>query len=458
MTLNPTTRSGDEMRAQRRVITALFADTVGSTALGERLDPEDFHDIVGGCVARMIVAVERFGGAVKDLVGDGILAVFGAVGGYEDDAQRAVFAGLDIVREIAAYATQVVNDFGVEGIGVRVGIQSGRAIVGSIGAGAKVEYGAMRDPLNTAARLQGAAAPGTVVVGASTQRIVAALFDWSEPRTLSLKGKAEPVVTYEVRGVRIGTVSVRGRRGLRAPLIGRDAERRSLEKAARQLLSGQGGMLFVTGEAGIGKSRILAELGAILVRLGPDLEPALWLEAGCASFRQTVPYQAFQDLLQRWLRLSPRPPPDEVRAALHRQLQAMPADRRSAVEPFLAGILAISPEEDDPERQSSTPEACNSGRSRPFGSSSKRWRRPRRRSSRSKTSTGPTRPRSSSPATYWSWPKGPASCWPSRRGPSPATPFGNSATMRSAGSASERGSCRWTCSRRTGTGRSWRPW
>jgi class 3 adenylate cyclase len=223
MTLNPTTRFGDEMREQRRVITALFADTVGSTALGERLDPEDFHDIVGGCVARMIVAVERFGGAVKDLVGDGILAVFGAVGGYEDDAQRAVFAGLDIVREIAAYATQVVNDFGVEGIGVRVGIQSGRAIVGSIGAGAKVEYGAMGDPLNTAARLQGAAAPGTVVVGASTQRIVAALFDWSEPRTLLLKGKAEPVVAYEVRGVRIGTASVRGLRGLRAPLIGRDA-------------------------------------------------------------------------------------------------------------------------------------------------------------------------------------------------------------------------------------------
>jgi class 3 adenylate cyclase/tetratricopeptide (TPR) repeat protein len=357
MTLNPTTRFGDEMREQRRVITALFADTVGSTALGERLDPEDFHDIVGGCVARMIVAVERFGGAVKDLVGDGILAVFGAVGGYEDDAQRAVFAGLDIVREIAAYATQVVNDFGVEGIGVRVGIQSGRAIVGSIGAGAKVEYGAMGDPLNTAARLQGAAAPGTVVVGASTQRIVAALFDWSEPRTLSLKGKAEPVVAYEVRGVRIGTASVRGLRGLRAPLIGRDAERRSLETAARQLLSGQGGMLFVTGEAGIGKSRILAELGAILVRLGPDPEPALWLEAGCASFRQTVPYQAFQDLLQRWLRLGPRPPPDQVRAALHRQLQAMPADRRSAVEPFLAGILAISPEEDDPEPQSGTPEA-----------------------------------------------------------------------------------------------------
>ena len=309
----------------------------------------------------MIVAVER-SGAVKDLVGDGILAVFGAVGAYEDDAQRAVFAGLDIVREIAVYATEVVNDFGVEGIGVRVGIQWGRAIVGSIGAGAKVEYGAMGDPLNTAARLQGAAAPGTVVVGAPTQRIVAALFDWSEPRMLSLKGKAEPVVAYEVRGVRIGTASVRRLRGLRAPLIGRDAERRSLETAARQLLSGQGGMLFVTGEAGIGKSRILAELGAILVRLGPDPEPALWLEAGCASFRQTVPYQAFQDLLQRWLRLGPRPPPDEVRAALHRQLQAMPADRRSAVEPFLAGILAISPE-DDPERQSSTPEALQQ---RPF--------------------------------------------------------------------------------------------
>ena len=153
------------------VITALFADTVGSTALGERLDPEDFHDIVGGCVARMIVAVERFGGAVKDLVGDGILAVFGAVGGYEDDA-RAVFAGLDIVREIA-YATEVVNDFGAKGSGCasassRAGPSSARS-----GAAAKVEYGAMGDPLNTAARLQGAAAPG--------------LWWWEHPRSGSLR-------------------------------------------------------------------------------------------------------------------------------------------------------------------------------------------------------------------------------------------------------------------------------
>ena len=204
MALNRTTGPRDEMREQRRVITALFADTVGSTALGERLDPEDYRDIVGGCVARMIRVVERFEGAVKDLVGDGIVALFGAVAGYEDDAQRAVLAGLDIIEEIAIYASEVVHDFGVEGIGVRVGIQSGRAIVGSIGAGGKVEYGAMGDPLNTAARLQGAAAPGTVLVGAPTHRIVGPLFDWSEPKTLSLKGKAEPVVAYQVHSVRLG--------------------------------------------------------------------------------------------------------------------------------------------------------------------------------------------------------------------------------------------------------------
>lgn len=130
MALNRTTGPRDDMREQRRVITALFADTVGSTALGERLDPEDFRDIVGGCVARMIPVVERFGGAVKDPVGDGIVALFGAVAAYEDDAQRAVLAGLDIVEEVAIYATEVARDFGVEGIGVRVGIQSGEAIVG----------------------------------------------------------------------------------------------------------------------------------------------------------------------------------------------------------------------------------------------------------------------------------------------------------------------------------------
>jgi len=355
MALNRTTGPRDEMREQRRVITALFADTVGSTALGERLDPEDFRDIVGGCVARMIRVVERFGGAVKDLVGDGIVALFGAIAAYEDDAQRAVLAGLDIIEEIAIYASEVARDFGVEGIGVRVGIQSGEAIVGSIGAGGKVEYGAMGDPLNTAARLQAAAAPGTVLVGAPTHRIAAPLFDWSEPKMLSLKGKAEPFVAYQVHGVRLGAAGIRGLPGVRAPLIAREAERRSLERAARQLLAGQGGVVFVTGEAGIGKSRVLAELGAVLVRLGSETTPPLWLEGRCASFRQTVPYQAFQDLLQRWLSLGLHPPPDEVRLAVRGQLEAMPVHRRSAVEPFLTGILAHSSELGDAQRPSELP-------------------------------------------------------------------------------------------------------
>ena len=356
MTLNPTTRSGGEMREQRRVITALFADTVGSTALGERLDPEDFHDIVGGCVARMIVAVERFGGAVKDLVGDGILAVFGAVGGYEDDAQRAVFAGLDIVREIAVYATEVVNDFGVEGIGVRVGIQSGRAIVGSIGAGAKVEYGAMGDPLNTAARLR--ARPLRDCGGGSIHaadrcgavRLVGAEDAVAEGQGRTGRGLRGPRRPHRHRG--------RSRTPRPACPAHRPGCRAPEPRDGRQAAPFGPGWDAVRDRRG-GDRQEPDPRGA-----GGDPGPARSRPGACpvagGRLRLVQADRALPGVpgpAPAMAAAESAPPPDQVRAALHRQLQAMPADRRSAVEPFLAGILAISPEQDDPERQSSTPEA-----------------------------------------------------------------------------------------------------
>ena len=134
-----------EMREERRVVTALFADIVGSTPLGERLDPEDLKLIVADAVARMIDAIETFGGIVKDLAGDGVLALFGAPVAHEDDAERAIRAGLRILDEIAEFATEVERGWGVGGFGVRVGVDTGLVVVGAIGAGGRVEYSALGD-------------------------------------------------------------------------------------------------------------------------------------------------------------------------------------------------------------------------------------------------------------------------------------------------------------------------
>src|SRR5437870_12385673 len=127
--------SPEDVREERRVVTALFADLVGSTALGERLDPEDLKLVVSDAVARMVLAVEAFGGTVKDLAGDGVLALFGAPVAHEDDPERAIRAGLRIVSEIRSYGREVALAWGAEGFSVRIGVNSGPVVTGPLGAG-----------------------------------------------------------------------------------------------------------------------------------------------------------------------------------------------------------------------------------------------------------------------------------------------------------------------------------
>jgi class 3 adenylate cyclase len=139
-----------EVREERKVVTALFADIVGSTALGERLDPEDVKLVVGDAVARIVLEVEALGGHIKDLAGDGVLAFFGAPVAYEDDAERAVRAGLRVIEQLEPYGREVEQGWGVTGFSVRVGISTGPVVVGLVGAGHRVEYAAFGDTVNTA--------------------------------------------------------------------------------------------------------------------------------------------------------------------------------------------------------------------------------------------------------------------------------------------------------------------
>lgn len=140
----------------------LSADLAGSTALGVRLDPEDAREIVGGALARVIEAIEELGGTIKDLAGDGVLALFGAPVLHEDDKERAVRAGLRIVEEMTRYADKASREWDLEALSIRVGIESGLVVVGPLGAGERIEYGAVGDAVNTACRLQSETDPNTV--------------------------------------------------------------------------------------------------------------------------------------------------------------------------------------------------------------------------------------------------------------------------------------------------------
>ncbi|HMI99374.1 MAG TPA: ABC transporter substrate-binding protein [Gaiellaceae bacterium] len=330
------------MREERKAVTALDADIVGSTALAERLDAEEAKLILGEAITRMIAAVEELGGTVKDLAGDGVLALFGAPVAHEDDAERAVRAGLRIAEELAAYGSEVAAGWGVEDFAVRVGVNTGSVVLGPVGAGSRVEYGAVGDAINTAARLQSAATPGSVLVGESTHRLVQPLFDWDGPRRLTLKGKEGEVVAYEVTGVSAVPGRTRGLLGVQTPLVGRDAELAVARDAAEAVLAGTGGILFITGEAGIGKSRLAAELRAFVEAADSTHGAPRWLEGRCVSYGESLPYWPYRDILRDWLGVALREPELRLRVALRREVDRLFGERALEIYPYLGAMLGLT--------------------------------------------------------------------------------------------------------------------
>ncbi|HEY5860991.1 MAG TPA: ABC transporter substrate-binding protein [Actinomycetota bacterium] len=329
------------MREERRVVTAVFADLVGSTALGERLDPEELKLVVGEAVSRMVVAVEAFDGHVKDLAGDGVLAIFGAPTSHEDDAERAVRAGLRIVEEIAAFGLEIERSWGVAEVDVRVGIETGPVVTGAIGGGSRVEYSALGDAVNTASRLQGQAVPGTVLVGAETHRSVADAFAWGPVRELTLKGKGSPVEAYPVAGV--AGASPGPPRGRRVPMIGREAELTLADSLVEgAVLGGSGAILYLSGEPGIGKTRMMQELRELVRGAQPAHGRSLWLEGRCVSYGESMSYWPFRDLLRSWLGVAPDDPDLRVTIALRRAVDRLFGARAGELTPYLGALLELS--------------------------------------------------------------------------------------------------------------------
>ncbi|MEA2315366.1 MAG: hypothetical protein QOI03_2058 [Solirubrobacteraceae bacterium] len=271
----------------RRVVTALFFDTVGSTALGERLDPEDLQLVVGAGVDRMVATAKAFGGTARTPEGDGAMVLFGAPVAHEDDPERAVRAGLRIIEEMGAYSTEVRSRWGIPGFGVRVGLETGLVALSTVGGAGGT--GAMGDALNTAARLQSAAAPGEVLVGERTRRVVSHLFDWDEPRELELKGKAQPVRAWRALAAVAGAPR---RVGVRARLVGRDDELARGREAVDAVLSGSGRLVVLRGHAGLGKTRMLEELRDRFTAAG-----GRWLEGRSASYGEALALHPFAELL-----------------------------------------------------------------------------------------------------------------------------------------------------------------
>src|SRR5215207_5175951 len=305
------------MEGERKYVTVLFADVVDSTGLGERLDPEQVAEIMNGAFAFFNASVKKYDGTVARLLGDAILAFFGAPIAHEDDAERAVRAGLDIQAAAKEYAEAVRRDFGVD-FGVRVGINTGLAVLAAVGDEIRTEYTAMGDTTNVAARLQSAAAPGTVLISADTYHLVKQLFEFKPRGATDVRGKSAPIETYEVLSPRTVPGKVRGLEGegLSSPLVGRAAEFQLVRDKLEDVREGRGAFVAVVGEAGLGKSRLLAE-----VRKSATSEsqlPVAWLEGRALSYEQAVTYYPWRQVIYQAIGAQEGEAPETVRERLHR--------------------------------------------------------------------------------------------------------------------------------------------
>ena len=341
-------------------MTALFADLVGSTALGERLDPEELKLVVADAIARMIDAIEAFGGTIKDLAGDGVLALFGAPVAHEDDPERAIRAGLRIVDDVASYAREVEAAWSVEGFGVRVGIETGLVVVGAIGAGSRVEYAALGDAVNTAARLQARAEPDSVLVGEETRRMAPDLFEWGDPGRPRPEGEGR--AGPRERRPRVGAGGIR-------PVPGGSKVSRPSWSAASGNSALLGGSSVALSPARVACSTWWASPGSARRASSPrsetlaESEPpthgrTLWLEGRCVSYGDSLPYWPFRDLLRSWLGAAIDEPALRVRVTLHRQVERLFGERSLEIEPYLGSLLGLPLEPDVAARvQELSPEA-----------------------------------------------------------------------------------------------------
>ncbi len=317
----------------RRLVTILFADVVGSTAWAERVDPEEWAEIMNTGLRLMIPAVTRYEGTVARLMGDGLLALFGAPVAHEDDAERAVLAALAIRAAAAEYATELAPRYGTE-FAVRVGINTGLSVLTRVGDDTMAEYTAMGDAANLAARLQGLAQPQGIVIGPETYRLVRHAFEVRSRGNEAIRGRSESVEAYEVIA-RLAAGSGRGLVSLATPFVGREEELASLQAAVRHANAGRPGLVFVVGEAGLGKSRLLSELRS----REPDVT---WLEGRAISYARTAPYHPLRQPLIDSLRVRAEASSEELAAAIH-ELHGSPAEgtASSGAEAALQTLLGL---------------------------------------------------------------------------------------------------------------------
>ena len=324
------------MERERKQVTVLFTDVVGFTPMSERLDPEEAHLLMEGYFNRLLEQVHRYEGTINQFLGDGIMALFGAPIAHEDHAQRAVLAALDIQRALAEYREQLSTTKGIN-FRVRIGLNTGLVVVGSISDNLKMEYTAVGDTTNVAARMMALAQPGQILIAENTYKLAADHFVTRPLGGQLVKGKSQLISAYEI--IRARELRTRLEAGLEqglTPFVGREKELALLHDRFAEANAAHGQIVFQMGEPGVGKSRLLLEF-----RRSLEAGTFTWMTGRCISFGAQMAYLPIIDLLKGFLQVEEADDEAAVIAKCERAVAALGAELAPGV-PFLKFLLSVN--------------------------------------------------------------------------------------------------------------------
>jgi class 3 adenylate cyclase/tetratricopeptide (TPR) repeat protein len=328
------------MEGERKEVTVLFCDIVGSSSLAERLDPEVMHQLMDRALRLMAEAIHRYEGTVNQFLGDGLMALFGAPVALEDHALRAVMAALMIRETISSYNAELISERNVE-IRLRLGLNTGMVVVGRIGDDLRMDYTAVGDTTNVAARLQSLAQPGTILVAEPTYRLVEGYMRSEAQGPVQIRGRSQPVPVYSILGRHPGRsrLEVSIDRGL-TPLVGRERELNLLHDCLARAEAGRGQVVGIVGEPGIGKSRLLYEFHKSL-----EGKRIVWLEGHCVAYGQNAPYLPVLEILRAGFQIEDGDTVLQLREKLRQGLRQLDPSFEGLL-PYLAELFSL-PIEDD---------------------------------------------------------------------------------------------------------------
>jgi class 3 adenylate cyclase/tetratricopeptide (TPR) repeat protein len=326
----------ERIQGEMRQVTVMFCDMEGFTPLAEKIGPEGVYGLMDKVYEILIHAVNAYEGTVNELTGDGIMALFGAPIALEDAPQRAVRAAIGIHKEITRFSEHMTQEKGFPPIRMRIGINSGPVVVGTVGNNLRVEFKALGDTVNLASRLQTLAEPGTTLVAQETFQLTEGFFRFENLGERPIKGKSRPVRVYQVLAAssRRTRFDVSAERGL-TPLIGRERELEILHDAFVRAKSGRGQVVSIVAEAGLGKSRLLYEFRKSIAN-----EDVTFLEGRCLSYSKTVSYHPIVDMLKSFFQISDDDQDSNIRKVVDAALNGIGMDPATAA-PYLFELLGV---------------------------------------------------------------------------------------------------------------------